>query len=1046
MPFVQEEIGARIGRYKVLEKVGEGGFGVVYVAEQREPVKRRVALKVIKLGMDTRQVVARFEAERQALAMMDHPNIAKVLDAGATDTGRPYFVMELVRGIRITEYCDQHKLSTEQRLELFIQVCHAIQHAHQKGIIHRDIKPSNILVTLHDGVPVPKVIDFGIAKATQQELTEKTLYTQLQQFIGTPAYMSPEQAEMSGLDIDTRSDIYSLGVLLYELMTGRTPFDGTELMSQGIDAMRKAIREKEPQKPSTRVATLNVEELSITAARHSADPPKLVHLLKGDLDWIVMKCLEKDRTRRYETANGLGMDIQRHLNNEAVSARSPSAAYRFERMIRRNKVAFAAGTAVAGVLILGAVASTWQAIRATRSERAQSVLRQQAEESRNNEAKLRGQAQIDEAKAKTEAARSAQYALFMREMLQGVGPSVALGRDTQLLKEIVTRTEGRLATQLQDQPEVIADLRDTLGSVYVNLGEYGHAEMLLREALEARRKLFGNESAEVATTLDTLGDDLMYQASLTEAESDLREALAIRRKLSGEASDNVASTLEHLSAVLLREQRQEETVALRREALEIYRKLYGEENAKVAQSMGDLASALRSQHKFEEAEGMFRQALAMQRRLIGEEDPETISTLSSLGLTLQNEKKYAEAIEVLQQALALRRKVLGEEHPQVAMSLLRVANSLVQQKKNSEAIADLREAVEIQQKSLGDNPDAVEVLVTLAKALDREGGHEEEAEKLARDAAAMELRLASKGAPPLGRGSTLLSDLLQKQGKAAESAQIQRELLEQLKVSLGPDHLNTLRAMDNVAWNDYLQGDAAIGLPIAEEAVRRFRATLGTRNINTISAMDTLAWIYEDLGQLDKAVPLFEEIRQCTRETHGTEDGRFTYCMASLAHAYMEVGRMDEARQLLAAALALSRAANATLAIGRDLAFASEVCLREKDFAGAEKLLRAAPGIEDEGNREVPMVDWARSLLGEALVGQGKFAEAEPVLTDAYVRLVKLAPIVTFRNQQTLLSEAKDRVVQLYVAWGKPEKAEEWRKVDLSKAGAVVPKGVGTGP
>src|SRR5438876_2819798 len=306
---IPERTGEKIGRYKLLQKIGEGGCGVVYMAEQEEPVRRRVALKVIKLGMDTQSVIARFEAERQALAMMDHPNIAKVLDGGATEAGRPYFVMELVRGIRITEYCDEAKLSTRDRLDLFIKVCQAIQHAHQKGIIHRDIKPSNLLVTLHDGVPVPKVIDFGIAKATQGELTEKTLHTQLNQFIGTPAYMSPEQAEMSGLDIDTRSDIYSLGVLLYELLTGSTPFDAKELMASGIDAMRKTIREKEPPRPSTRFATLKAEELTTTAKRRSADASKLIHLLRGDLDWIVMKCVEKDRTRRYETANGLAMDI-----------------------------------------------------------------------------------------------------------------------------------------------------------------------------------------------------------------------------------------------------------------------------------------------------------------------------------------------------------------------------------------------------------------------------------------------------------------------------------------------------------------------------------------------------------------------------------------------------------------------------------------------------------------------------------------------------------------------------------------------------------------
>jgi WD40 repeat protein/serine/threonine protein kinase len=368
-----------VGHYKLLEKVGEGGCGVVYVAEQAAPVRRRVALKVIKLGMDTKQVVARFEAERQALAMMDHPNIAKVLDAGTTETGRPYFVMELVRGIKITDYCDQAQLSTKERLDLFIKVCQAVQHAHQKGIIHRDIKPSNILVTLHDGVPVPKVIDFGIAKATEGRLTDATVYTQLHQFIGTPAYMSPEQAEMSGLDIDTRSDIYSLGVLLYELLAGKTPFDAKELMSQGIDAMRKTIREQEPVRPSTRFATLKGEELTTTAKLRSTDSSKLMHQLKGDLDWIVMKCLEKDRTLRYETANGMAADIKRHLNNEPIFARPPSSAYRFKKLVRRNKFAFAAGMAIVAALLLGIIVSTSQAIRATHATQEALAARQQAE-------------------------------------------------------------------------------------------------------------------------------------------------------------------------------------------------------------------------------------------------------------------------------------------------------------------------------------------------------------------------------------------------------------------------------------------------------------------------------------------------------------------------------------------------------------------------------------------------------------------------------------------------------------------------------------------
>ena len=355
---LDEKPGSRIGPYKLLQKIGEGGGGIVYMAEQERPVRRRVALKVIKLGMDTKTVIARFEAERQALAMMDHPNIARALDAGATEAGRPYFVMELVYGSKITDYCDQNELAVSERLKIFIQVCQGLQHAHQKGIIHRDIKPSNILVTMHDGEPMPKVIDFGIAKATEQSLTDKTLFTAYSQLLGTPAYMSPEQMELSGQNLDTRSDIYCLGVLLYELLTGRTPFDTAELLKGGVDEMRRTLREKEPSSPSAKLRTLSGEELTKTAMQRKVDPRRFPSHLLGDLDRIVMKCLEKNRNRRYETANGLAMDIQRHLNDEPVLARAHSRLYRFQKLVQRNRIVFLSGAAVAAALLLGTIVST----------------------------------------------------------------------------------------------------------------------------------------------------------------------------------------------------------------------------------------------------------------------------------------------------------------------------------------------------------------------------------------------------------------------------------------------------------------------------------------------------------------------------------------------------------------------------------------------------------------------------------------------------------------------------------------------------------------
>jgi len=396
---LRESPGTIIGRYKLLQHIGEGGFGVVYMAEQTEPIKRKVALKIIKLGMDTKQVIARFEAERQALALMEHPNIARVFDAGATETGRPYFVMELVRGVPITEYCDTENLSTQERLKLFLQVCHAVQHAHQKGIIHRDIKPTNVMITLHDGEPVPKIIDFGIAKATNRELTDKTLFTEFRQFVGTPAYMSPEQAEMSGLDIDTRSDIYSLGVLLYELLTGTTPFDAAHLRSAAFGEIQRIIREVEPPKPSTRLSTLASEPrplgsgpsfLAEIAKHRRTDPSALSKLIRGDLDWIVMKALEKNRTRRYDNANEFAKDVEHHLAHEPILAGRPGMANKLRKFVKRNRVAVTAGSLVAAAIVVGLIVSTIGFVQASRqrdraliAEQEQSSERQRAEAARN---------------------------------------------------------------------------------------------------------------------------------------------------------------------------------------------------------------------------------------------------------------------------------------------------------------------------------------------------------------------------------------------------------------------------------------------------------------------------------------------------------------------------------------------------------------------------------------------------------------------------------------------------------------------------------------
>ncbi len=671
--------GDHIGPYKLLQQIGEGGCGIVYMAEQEHPLRRRVALKVLKLGMDTRQVIARFEAERQALALMDHPNIAKVLDAGATATGRPYFVMELVRGVKITDFCDEHRTSMRERLQLFIQVCQAVQHAHQKGIIHRDLKPSNILVTLNDGVAVPKVIDFGIAKATTgQPLTDKTLFTAFEQFVGTPAYMSPEQAVMTSLDIDTRTDIYSLGVLLYELLTGHTPFDSAELLQVGLDEMRRTIREKEPARPSTRLSTLAARELTIAAKRRQVDESRLAYMVRGDLDWIVMKCLEKDRSRRYETANGLAADLRRHLANEPVVACPPNAVYRFQKAVRRHKTAFGAVTAFVIVLIAG-VAVSWS--QATRAKQLRDL-------------------------AESKERQSYQVAEFLKETLKSAKRSLELRRDpsTTTLLEILDQTPVRLDRDLREAPEVEAELRLTIGDVYQLLGQYEKAETMYRRALALHRKLLGNEQPVVAQLLNNLGVTLVEQDRLAEADQLYVEALDLRRRLMGPTHASVSESLHHRAFLLRRQGKLPQAEEAIRESLTIRRATPGHDARAIAESMQGLATILFREGKLSEAEQTLREALAVQTPLLGAESAAVADMLEDLGLVLAAQGRQAEAERSLAEALDKLRKVLGDTHPDTITCMAMLLNTLLAEGKYAQAEPLARECWLAREKKMPGHP------------------------------------------------------------------------------------------------------------------------------------------------------------------------------------------------------------------------------------------------------------------------------------------------------------------------------------------------------
>ncbi len=657
----------RIGSYRILQVLGEGGMGIVYEAEQVEPVRRRVALKILKPGMDTKQILARFEAERQALAVMEHPNIAKVLDAGATEGGRPYFAMELVHGVKLTNYCDQHRLPIRRRLELFIDVCHAIQHAHQKGVIHRDLKPSNVLVTERDNNPIAMVIDFGIAKAISQRLTERTLVTQQGQAMGTPAYMSPEQAEMSGLDVDTRTDVYSLGVMLYELLVGRLPLDPDEV---GINAFfaRLVMREMDHKRPSAEFSTPS-ENAQDIARQRRADPATLRRELQGDLDWIVMKAVETDRNRRYETVNGLAMDIQRHLNDEAVLARPPSTRYWLAKFVRRNRTAVGAGALIAASLVVGAGAATVGMVRATRAEAATA--------------------------REAEAAR--QVSDFLIGLFEVSDPSEARG-NTVTAREILDEGAERITTELADQPVLQARLLATMGTVYREMGLLDRARPLLERALTLREDELGPTHAEVASSLNELAQLYLIQDKSTDAEPLARQALSINERALGQDHPTVALNTGVLAAIYMSQGKFADAEPLFQRAVAIHERGVNPDQVALAKAVSNLGSLYYNQQRFDDAERLWVRALEIRERVREPDHPDLAANLNNLGALYWTKGRYGDAESVYQRAREIFEKTLDPEHPRMAAILNNLGETYLALERYDEAEPLLTRALTVKEK------------------------------------------------------------------------------------------------------------------------------------------------------------------------------------------------------------------------------------------------------------------------------------------------------------------------------------------------------------
>jgi serine/threonine protein kinase len=697
-----EEPGDRVGPYMLRQQIGEGGMGVVFIAEQNDPVRRRVALKIIKPGMDSRQVLARFDVERRALALMDHPNIARVLDAGATPTGRPYFVMELVQGVPITQFCDDGRLTLRQRLELFVPVCHAIQHAHQKGIIHRDIKASNVLVTMYDDRPTPKVIDFGLAKALESasgRLTDQTLVTGLGIMVGTLEYMSPEQAEFNAQDVDTRADIYSLGALLYELITGSTPLARERLKHLAVTEVLHMIREEEPPGPSTRISESHGSLAGLSAER-KLERARLTREVRGELDWIVMKCLEKDRTRRYETASGLARDIQRYLRDEPVEASPPSTLYRLRKLARKNWRLIGAAAAFVLLLAVGAGVSAWQAVRARAAEgNAISALDREAEQARQ---------------ARRSEARSAAVLKFFQDKVLAAarpkGQEGGLRRDATI-REALDQAEPEIASAFAGEPLVEATIRNTLGVSYWYLGALDQARRQQERALALRRQMLGRGHPETVGALNDLAIVLQMQGKNDEAQKLLEEVVEVKRRTLGPEDPSTLRSVSNLATMMALEGLLEEALKLAQETLEIQRRVDGPEKivtlrseynvATMRRYLGHLDEArtslentihtlvrafgpehqdtlraevclgelLLDQGEPDEARKLFEKVLEAQGRVLGATNDETIVTMTNLAETLRVQGRLVEARKLAEAALEQHRRILGPEHPMTLVAL-----------------------------------------------------------------------------------------------------------------------------------------------------------------------------------------------------------------------------------------------------------------------------------------------------------------------------------------------------------------------------------------
>jgi eukaryotic-like serine/threonine-protein kinase len=1032
--------GDRIGGYCLVELIGEGGMGAVWLAEQQQPVRRQVAIKIIKPGMDSRQVIARFEAERQALSMMDHPNIAKVMDAGTSEDGCPYFVMEWVQGQSITEYCDHCRLDLRERLELFLSLCHAIQHAHQKGIIHRDIKPSNVLIALYDDRPVPKVIDFGIAKAIHQPLADQITLTGLGQIVGTIEYMSPEQAMADHIDVDTRSDIYSLGVLLYELLTGSTPFDRKQLRAVALDELLRIIREEDPPRPSTKLST--GETLADVAANRRTDSARLTILVRAELDWIVMKTLEKDRNRRYKTVGELAQDIERYLKDEPVAACPPSAAYRLSKFARRNRALVATTIMVSAALFLGLVGTTWQAIRATRAERIavqneRLAIRERDEKEQarltsaelaERERQARGDAEFERTRAVAAAQSERQarenevlqrkYSDAIADFLMGdllaltstegqqrfdddAGEGISW--DSKLI-ELLDRASNKLESRQGLEPHILAKLHWILGVNFRGAGELQRAVGHLEKCLEMERSHRGDDDPDTLIAAHSLVIAYEVSGDFKRAEQLCRHTLDSRKQVLGESHADYLQSLETLGRLRASQGEAEEAEAIYLEAAQTARASLGEHHKATQSLLHRLAQVYVVQGKLSSAEPILEETVKSLRQTLGDENFTTLNAMTSLASLYDDQARYADSEILYRQVLEGYQLMVPPEHPYVLAAKSNLAALYYHQGRYSEAVDTYRQLLEVAPRVLGEeHPHTLGAMNNLAGVL-------------------MTLRSYD------------------------EALELFEALIKVQRRVSGDEHPSTLSVANNLAKLYKLQGRLAEAEPLQQQVLRAMEARFGLGHPQTLSAISNLASIYESQGRLPEANSLCQQALDLRLSVHGPDHPATLESLSNLASIHFKQGDLVEAESLHQQALdtKLKILGDEHPSTAISLGHLALIQYAREKFVKSEKLYQRTYEIRSRvmgGDHPSTLGSFARFLLVKAyaLVGSENQVEAEEHLAQALPIFEQLEP------KSWMIFDARSLMGEIYLATGRIQDAENyllegWNGLQQSRESQLPPK------